>query len=329
MYFCENIKEETKYNLEKASKTLKEISNNKYTSLLGKILNLNTYIYSKMWNNAYLINTTDKHFNDFVQQIESYLVYIKGNEIKESIERRIIEKGLGLINVKERIKTLQIKETLDADTKRPETDNILYTVGTQDKILYDQSIPGPKKENNPTKEKEMIKILIDKKEDIKNYKKRHKIAKTKDIQNILFPKEKRYYFKEIFYAKEPKLISINYQTVHDLLPIMNNPCYFCNYQNESITHIFLHCEYLKNVRQIIKTKLQTYNIDFNRETIIDMKDINTDISTQIISQYKYVIWSYSNIARKAKKKKIPKAANVIQKIEKELNFYKQHVAQHV
>ena len=54
-----------------------------------------------------------------------------------------------------------------------------------------------------------VKILIDKKEDIKNYKKRHKVTKTKDIQNILFPKEKRYYFKEIFYPKEPKLISIN------------------------------------------------------------------------------------------------------------------------
>ena len=50
-HFCENIKEETKYNLEKASKTLKEISDNKYTSLLGKILNLNTFVYSKIWNN--------------------------------------------------------------------------------------------------------------------------------------------------------------------------------------------------------------------------------------------------------------------------------------
>ena len=279
-----------------------------------------------------IINTTDKHFKDFIQQIESYLDYIKGNEIKESVERRIIEKGLELINTKDRIKKLQIRETLEADTKRPETDDILYTVGTQDKVLYDQSFPGPKKENIPAKEKQIIKILIDKKEDIKNYKRRHKVTKTKDIQNILFLEEKRYYFKEIFYAKEPKLISINYQTVHDLLPIINNPCYFCNTQNESIKHIFLNCDYLKNVRQTIKTKLQAYKIDFNRNTIIDMKDVivNTDISAQIISQYKYVIWSYCNKAKRAKKKKeIPKAANIIEKIEKELDFYKQHVAQHV
>ena len=125
-------------------------------------------------------------------------------------------------------------------------------------------------------------------------------------------------------------MSEDYQTVHDLLPIINNPCYFCNTQNESINHIFLNCDYLKNVRQIIKTKLQAYNIDFNRDTMIDMKDINTDISAQIISQYIYVIWSYRNKAKRAKKKKeIPKAANIIQKIEKELDFYKQHVAQHV
>ena len=189
-HFCENIKEETKYNLEKGSKTLKEISDNQYISLLGKILNLNTYVYSKIWNNAYLINTTDKHVKDFIQQTENYLDYIKGNEIKESVERKLIEKGLGLINIKDRIKTLQIRETLEADTKRPEKDDILYTVGTQDILLYDQSFTGPKKENNSAKEKEFIKILIDKKEDLKNYKKRHKVTKTKDIQNILFPKEK-------------------------------------------------------------------------------------------------------------------------------------------
>ena len=294
------------------------------------MLNLNTYVYSKIWNNAYLINTTDKHFKDFIQQTQSYLDYIKGNEIKESVERKISEKGLGLINIKDRIKTLQIRETLEADTKRPETDDILYTVGTQDKILYDQSFTGPKKENNSAKEKEIIKILIDKKEDLKNYKKRHKVTKTKDIQNILFPKEKRHYFKEIFYAKEPKLISINYQTVHDLLPIRNNPCYFCKTENESIKHIFLNCDYLKSVRQTIKTNLQAYNIDFNRDTIIDMRDIDTDISTQIISQYKFITWSYRNRAKRAtKKKQIPKAANIIQKIEKELDFHKQHVAQHV
>ena len=329
-HFCENKKEETKYNLEKESKTLKETSDNKYTSLLGKILNLNTYVYSKIWNNAYLINITDKHFKDFIQQTESYLDYFKGNEIKESVERKIIEKGLGLINIKDRIKTLQTRETLEADTKRPETDDILYTVGTQDKILYDQSFTGPKKENNSAKEKEIIKILIDKKEDLKNYKKRHKVTKTKDIQNILFPKQKQLYFKEIFYAKEPKLISIHYQTAHNLLPIRNNLCYFCKTENESIKHIFLNCDYLKSVRQTIKTNLQTHNIDFNRDTIIDMKDINKDISTQIISQYKYITWSYRNRAKRAKKKKqIPKAANIVQKIEKELDFYKQHVAQHV
>ena len=60
-HFCENIKEETKYNLEKASKTLKELSDNKYTSLLGKILNLKTYVYSKIWNNAYLIAGITDH----------------------------------------------------------------------------------------------------------------------------------------------------------------------------------------------------------------------------------------------------------------------------
>ena len=60
---------------------------------------------------------------------------------------------------------------------------------------------------------------------LKNYKKGHKQYRTKDIQNIIYPKEKRYYFKEIFEAKEPKLVSRNYQIVHNLLPIRNNVLY--------------------------------------------------------------------------------------------------------
>ena len=328
-YFCENKNDETKYNLEKASKTLTEFKTNNYNSLMGKILNINTYIYSKIWNNAFLISTKDKHFKDFIKKIENYLSYNNGNEIREHVEKKIPEKGLGLINITERIKTLQIKEFLEAANKKPETDNILYTVGINDKLIYDQNFLGPKTENNTENEKEIIKILIDKKEVIKNYKTRHKITTTKNLQDILFPKEKRYYFKEIFLVREPKLISLNYQIAHNILPFKDTQCYFCNSNKENIKHLFLQCSYLKNVRKRVEMYLQSYKLDFSRETIIDMQGINMDIPGQIISQYKFIVWICRNEARKATcKKEIPKEITITRRLEKDIEFYKEYVSEH-
>ena len=54
------------------------------TSLMGKILNINTYIYSQIWNNTYIINTKDKHYKNFIKDIENYLQLAKGDEILES-----------------------------------------------------------------------------------------------------------------------------------------------------------------------------------------------------------------------------------------------------
>ena len=328
-YFCENKKDETKYNLEKASKTLTDLKANNYNSLMGKILNINTYVYSKIWNNAFLINTKDKHYKDFIKQIENYLNYTKGNEIRENVEKKISEKGLGLINITERLKTIQIKEFLEAATKKTETDNILYTVGTHDNLIYDQTFLGPKAENNTEREKEIIKLLIDKKEDIKNFKTRHKITTTKNIQDILYPKEKRHYFKEIFKAQEPKLISLNYKIVHNLLPFKDNSCYFCNSNTENIKHIFLQCNYLKKVRERVEQYLQEYNIELNRETIIDMYGIDMDLPAQVISQYKYTVWAFRNEAKRTTdKKKIPKGISIVRTIEKEIDFYKQYTSQY-
>ena len=101
--FCKKKEDETKLNLEKATNTLKTMKENYGTSLIGKILNINTYIYSQIWNNAYIINTKDKHYKNFMKDIENYLQPTKGDEILEHAERRIIEGGLNLINITERI----------------------------------------------------------------------------------------------------------------------------------------------------------------------------------------------------------------------------------
>ena len=128
--FCKNKEDETKLNLEEATNTLKTMKENYGTSLVGKILNINTYIYSQIWNNAYIINTKDKHYKNFIKDIENYLQPTKGDEILEHAERRINEGGLNLINITERIETLKLREIIEADTKLPETDNIVHMIGT-------------------------------------------------------------------------------------------------------------------------------------------------------------------------------------------------------
>ena len=82
---------------------------------MGKILQLNTYVYSQIWNNAWIINTKDKHFKNFIKNIESDLQPTKGNEVLENIAKRKNEGGLNLVNITDRINTLKIKQIIEAD----------------------------------------------------------------------------------------------------------------------------------------------------------------------------------------------------------------------
>ena len=68
--------------------------------------------------------------------------------------------------------------------------------------------------------------------------------------------------------------------------------------------------------------LQIYDINFDKESIIDMTEIQKGLESQIIIQYKIVIWMYRNIAKR--KKKIPTAKNIKTKLEKELTFDVEH-----
>ena len=137
---------------------------------MGKTLQLNTYVYSQIWNNAFIINTKDKHFRNFIKNIESYLQPTKGNEVLENIAKRKNEGGLNLINISDRINTLKIKQILEADKQLPETDNIIYMVGTKDEKVYGKKISGPKTEINTEKKKALIRKIEENKQNIMNYK---------------------------------------------------------------------------------------------------------------------------------------------------------------
>ena len=270
-----------------------------------------------------MINTKKKEFKDLLNEVSTYLQLIKGEEIREKVAKRKTEGGLNLINLEDRIQTLKTKQILEADQQIPETDDIIYMVGTNDKKIYDIKFDGPKQAINTDYKKKLLNLIIQNEQALKNYKKRHKKYVTKDLQSIIFPKEKRHYFGEIFNAKEPKLVSLNYLIVHGLLPIRNNKCYFCKTENESIKHIYFECTYLIGVRQLMEEYLKPFHLKFDRETILEMKDIPEGIECLIISQYKYTIWLNRN--RSTHKETVTKVNTIKAKIEQEIRFYAEHI----
>ena len=174
-------------------------------------------------------------------------------------------------------------------------------IGTRDKQIYGETINAYKAESNTEQEKKAIKRIEETQESLTNYKKRHKKLITKDIQWIMFPKEKKNIILKRYSIQRTETNMINYLVVHDLLPIRNNLCHFCKTEPESIKHVFLQCRYLTEIRRTVKIYLQ---IKFDRESIIDMAEIEKGLENQIISQF--VIWMYRNIAKRKKiRKKTP------------------------
>ena len=64
---------------------IRALSSCNFVSLVGKILRLNTYVFSTVWNNAWLIDIKDKYFNQFLKEVQKYLCKYKGQEILEKM----------------------------------------------------------------------------------------------------------------------------------------------------------------------------------------------------------------------------------------------------
>ena len=180
--FCRDKHLETFENLQKAYNALKKAKNNysygNFVSLVGKILRLNTYVFSTVWNNAWLIDIKDKHFKEFLKEVEKYLCIYKGQEIVEKVSKTKDEGGLGLINLTERLQAIKILELLNAASQRPESDNIIYEIGIKQMAIYGTNYVGSKAEET----NDIIKLLEKNIDEINKFRIRHKTTKPKDIQ---------------------------------------------------------------------------------------------------------------------------------------------------
>ena len=66
-----------------------------------------------------------------------------------------------------------------------------------------------------------------------------------------------------------------------------------------------------------------FHLRFDRQTILEMKDIPEGIECLIISQYKYTIWLYRNHA--TYKESVTKVNTITTKLEREARFYAEHI----
>ena len=319
--FCSDKSQETFENLQKATKALEKLQNGngRFLSLAGKILALNTYVFSTVWNNAWLIDIKNSHLKKFINRIERYLCLYKGNEIMEKISTSRDKGGLGLINIKERIQSIHALEYLQANKQLPETDNVLFEVGLHQKTIYGTVVA---KGANASQTKELIILLLKNINKINQYTATHKIVKPKNIQDILFPKNKINYFTEIYIPLEPKLVSINYLVLHNLLPIRGgSECKLCKGIEYELKHILFECTALTRVRRHVQNWLSTFSINnFNRETIIEMKNIK-DLPNYIISLYKATVWKNRGLAQL---REVNEQA-VINSLDSTLRFYITHI----
>ncbi len=137
---------------------------------------------------------------------------------------------------------------------------------------------------------------------------------------MLFPKPEVHIFKEIFATNQPKLTSINYLMLNNLLPIAGHTyCGLCKWEYESRDHLLFECKFFSTVRFHVKDWLSKLeNRPFNRERIIGMKDVKDDLENQIISHYILAVWKYRNINQV---RKLENDIIILKNLYKEINFF--------
>ena len=215
-----------------------------------------------------------------LKDIAEYLQKLKGEEVMENVAQKKGEGGFNLIDARNRIEAIKIKEVILADRQLLETDNTVYEVGTQQQTIYKQPCNGFNLGNtNRHIQEKCVKL------------------ETKRMHEIMFPKEKYYCYKEIYQCKEPKLVSANYLMLYNLLPTTGyRLCSFYKQEDETLAHIVFHCNFLARVRTRVKNLLSIReNIPFNRgiRRIIEMMRVEENVEKRIISLYTFNIWPLS------------------------------------
>ena len=323
-FFHPNTDEEQELNLDKAITKIKKFKKDYTLSLKGKILKLNTFVLSLLWHKAYVIKENHRALKLLIREIQKYLDPHCGAKIYDQVIKPIKNGGLGLIDIKARISAIKYFSILKSGDQVPETDDIIYELGTRCLKVFGAVFPGPssferKSPHEAYYDKLYKSFNNNELEFNEKTKPKHIEAKFKEDHSIPF--------RKLFGSKDPRLISINYEIAYRLLPIWSgNDCAFCQRVEESYKHLFIECGKMHMIRNNILNMINPIEqFNFNILSIYYMEGI-TNIATHIvISYYKRNIWYYRQRLRTGNLAYDKMDFNKMwMKIESDIRFFLQH-----
>ena len=149
-------------------------------NILGKIIIVNTIIYSLIYHKALVIQPKGDKFDKLQQSIGRY-IFLNPDMIE------IVEAGeLAMINIKKRLDAITLKHLINANYDAPETDNIKYFMTGQAGYIFKEREKQIHAELVTQRYKRMVKIYKEKHEELQNLEK----MSTKEIQDIIYPEKK-------------------------------------------------------------------------------------------------------------------------------------------
>ena len=113
-------------------------------------------------------------FSALIRQLVEYLQPRKGNELLEAVSKMKDKGGMNLINVKKIILTIESHLIINSSDQRPETDEVIYQLGTHRLALCEEKIIGPTAETIENGTKEIVQMLILHQKEVKKFKTRKK-----------------------------------------------------------------------------------------------------------------------------------------------------------
>ena len=259
-------------------------------TLLGKILIINSSFWSLFWHCAWVINTSDKLLDEVISDVSKFIQAEKATEVYDQVAKPKRKGGLNLLNLKERIVAIKVKQLENLNQIEPEHDDLLFYIGTRQKKVFGKLIDGPKKEINNNKYEKTISLATQHIKKIGNIEK----TKTKDIQQILFNKIDEYTSPAIFWGNKIKHHAMNYKIAKNILN--NRPseyCQFCGRNPETVKHLFVECSKLYQIRNQIRewiSLLRNSPTPITPDMILRGIYVKTTLEQFLLSEYKIQVW---------------------------------------
>lgn len=289
-------------------------------NMLERIVVCKTFILSKLWFLANFAAPSKQFLKDLNKQIHSFI----WNSSKETIKRDTIilpyeEGGMNMFCVEAKLQTILVRQFfyLLHNFNRDFYCMSVFWMKFQlrDVLSNFNLIPSMNEKDIPAFYKHMSKSITEFKKEDKDFIKKIRHYTSKKVYEIFRKKhEKRpncealdqsIDWKAVYSTLNSKKLNsdlrvINYKLLHNGLSLdtkiekLRKPCYFCDEEKESASHLMIECRQTKQWFDLVKHKLN-YSIrkGLSKEISIYHKDLELEASKSI-SIFNLAIWRTRN-----------------------------------